>query len=191
MNVFSQKKQMSSNGFVKRKVEGGTLLYIVFLCLMIFFLLLAFILKNQLDRDFISIKSNEFFFYENLNSSLLAYINNPGIKQFDPSGIPGDEIEFSTEKWGSYKIVNAYLSKNPEHYRKTVLIGQKPWGDEKISLYLCESNKKTYISGKCRITGTAYIPELGIKTCYVGGNGFRGNEYNKRRNKNNHKRNFP
>jgi hypothetical protein len=174
---FSKSSFRKRKSLLKIKTNGGALLYVIFICLVIFLLLLGFILRNELQRDFLTKESRELFFYENLNSALLYHLSNPEIKDFLPTENSNEDICIKREVWGAYSIVNASVKSASEHYTKTLLVGQKPFDQEQISLYLKESNKKTYISGRCNITGIAYIPELGIKTCYVGGSGFRGKKY--------------
>ncbi len=174
---FSKSSFLKIKILIKTKTKGGALLYVIFICLVIFLLLLGFFLRNELQRDFFTKEIRELFYYENLNSALNYYLNNPEINNFSPSDNPNEDISLKRELWGAYSIVNASVKSSGKHYTKTLLVGEKPYNEEQISLYLKESNKKTYISGKCNITGTAYIPELGIKTCYVGGSGFRGKKY--------------
>lgn len=163
-------------------LRGNSLYLVVFVSFILSVFLLLLISKSYYTQI-------EILRYQNLKQ-LIDINNNTIIKQITAS----DENLFKTEdnnstgplndlhvspyvlKWGGYTLSGVKSSWKNVFYEKTALAGNRLFDHEKTGLYLADQGKYLSIAGDTKLSGTCYIPALGIRSVYIDGEAYRGGE---------------
>lgn len=154
-------------------IKAGSLLYAVYICLLISVISgsLIFIFNYNLDfstrqavqSDLIDLCDSCFDYYladaQNFDS-----VNSEKLDLFDN----GQVCEFTKSKWGFYTIlsVKAYFKKDT--IQKSAFVGEQH--DEKLALFLCDWDEQLKVSGLTNINGDMKLPASGHKTVNILGN---------------------
>jgi cytoskeletal protein CcmA (bactofilin family) len=84
--------------------------------------------------------------------------------------------ELKMESWGVFTLSHATSDWRDRSYSKTALLGNYLFDSEKVGLYLADKGKYLSIAGKTKLTGTTYLPALGIRSVYIDGEPYRGDK---------------
>ncbi|WP_276090980.1 hypothetical protein [Pedobacter sp. JY14-1] len=82
-----------------------------------------------------------------------------------------DSVLLEKRTWGVYQtgIIRAWVG--ADSVAQAIMMGTVP-ADTLQVFYLADEDRPVSISGKSKITGTAYLPKSGIKAAYVEGRGY-------------------
>ncbi len=171
------------------KIKAGALQFVLFIGAVIAVLLMAFVLLSYTHTHFDKktdiiidvIKSADFGLVASLskpiplnNSIHIPYQNDADI-----------EIVVKRDLWGIFEKRTVTTVHGNTKYVKTALIGGKEQG--KIpALYVNDHRRPVVVAGNSKITGTAYLPEQGLKIGDIYGNSYHRSRllYGKQRQSN-------
>ncbi len=162
------------------RLKSGILYYVVFVLFIIWTICLGILLAFKLN----SIEYIDNSMFDNLNSDLRSTVNiickTPDIVKINDS-ITIDLFNDSLSKtkvirksWGIYSIISIISARRKASVSENYLTGADIWAKEPIALYMADENKYLSISGNTHLSGTCYLPKLGIKRGYVEGDTYRG-----------------
>lgn len=157
------------------KIKAGALQFVLFIGAVIAVLLMAFILLSYTHAHFDKktdvvidlIKSADFGIETSLrkriplnNSIHIPYLNDADV-----------EIVVKRDLWGIFEKRTVTAVHGNTKYVKTALIGGKEQG-EIPALYVNDHQRPVIVAGNSKITGIAYLPELGLKMGNIYGNSY-------------------
>ncbi len=151
-------------------IKAGSLLYAIYICLLISLLTGALLLVFSFKKDFtlkLAIKSKLVNQCESCINYYLSDIenNNDVVDIFDD----GLKCRFAKSKWGLFeKLTTKAFFKN-DTIEKTILIGAAS-DNKNLALYLCDWGEELKISGNTSIKGDLNLPLKKIKTINILGN---------------------
>lgn len=157
------------------RIKAGALQFVLFIGAVIAVLLMAFILLSYTHTHFDKktdvvidlIKSADFGLGASLskeiplnNSIHIPYQNDVDV-----------EITVKRDLWGIFEMRTTTAVHGNIKYVKTALIGGKDDG-EITALYVNDHQRPVIVAGNSKITGTAYLPEQGLKMGNIYGNSY-------------------
>lgn len=83
-----------------------------------------------------------------------------------------DSVYVEKQMWGVYELGTIKSFSGTDTLSSAFLVGA-PLLDTLKTLYLADEDRPVSISGKSKITGTAFLPKSGIKAAYVDGQGYQ------------------
>ncbi|MCF8457038.1 MAG: hypothetical protein K9H62_14000 [Bacteroidales bacterium] len=161
-----------------RKLKAGTLAYTITIALVVFLLLIFFIsfffLNNILFEGINQNQKIELCLESNIN---LLLADPEFLEKNKFNYLSDNEIEFHHEvkDWGVYKILIATAGNSKIKQEQLVLFGIKNPIINK-ALYLCNFKNGISLSGKSKIVGDCYLPELGIRRGSIEGQPYTGQD---------------
>ncbi|WP_222984558.1 hypothetical protein [Flagellimonas meishanensis] len=157
-----------------KKIRGGALQFVLFIGALIAVLLMAFVLlsyshilfkkKTDVTVELIQAadKGLEYSFGKLWSSN--EVLENP-----KDNGI-GIQTKIQRNHWGILELRSASAQKGKLQFTKMGFVGQA--NENRPALYLKENQRPMVIAGDAKITGTAYLPERGIKMGNIQGYGY-------------------
>lgn len=103
-------------------------------------------------------QTNEFFF--NNDTSLILYHDTL------------NKVNITKKHWGVYQVISAWALWKEDTVGKTALFGSSFGGPSAIGVYLADHGIYLAVSGDTRLTGTSYLPKLGVRKSYIEGKSF-------------------
>ncbi len=86
-----------------------------------------------------------------------------------------DSVELTRKCWGAYEIaISKAIFKNTSFLR-IALLGFNVDDSNIYSLYLSDKKKPLALCGKTKIKGAVFLPKAGVKSAYIEGQNFVGN----------------
>lgn len=157
------------------KIRAGALQFVLFIGAVVAILLMAFILLSfthshfdtKTDALIAVIKSADFGMASSLKTEVPLY---GAVAIQSESDVPID-IEVKRDFWGIFEKRTVISSQGTTEYQKTALIGGQDNG-ELPALYVNENRQPVVLAGDSKITGTAFLPELGLKTGSIYGKSY-------------------
>lgn len=163
----------------RQKISGGALQFAILISVVIVVIISAFILLSYTQQQFArQVKDSG-------NAIKLAISGFDYLKQKDITY--GDSVQFYLEgqeresftlyksHWGIYdKVVSAGTS-NKFSTKKMALVGGKTAKEDRLVLYLDETNSPLVLVGNTIIQGNVVLPGQGVKPGAIAGNYFQGN----------------
>ncbi|MEM1323507.1 MAG: hypothetical protein AAGG75_24795 [Bacteroidota bacterium] len=99
---------------------------------------------------------------------------------FDLYGDGQDSVKVKKEQWGLFYVAHceAFQRTLRGHSRssRSGLLGSNYPAYQKMALYLQDNFKPLTLSGLTRIEGIAFVPQAGVKSGYVDGTSFQGEQ---------------
>jgi len=93
------------------------------------------------------------------------------VQRTDLFGNGDDSVLLEKRQWGAYELGLVKSYANTDTVKNAFLIGALLTDTLKV-LYLTDEDRPVSISGKSKISGTAYLPKSGIRAAYVDGTGY-------------------
>ncbi|HEX2899491.1 MAG TPA: hypothetical protein VHS96_07205, partial [Bacteroidia bacterium] len=87
---------------------------------------------------------------------------------------PIDSYHVKSEVWGMYGLMHVTGVHGPAHARQSFLFGARPEGLFTTSLFLEDRNRPLIIAGATILQGKLLLPEAGLKSGFIGRQGFTG-----------------
>lgn len=115
-----------------------------------------------------------------ISSGFVLFCNQQGVVDYDSIktvDLFGDNqslVEISKHRYGVFDIVTVQNKWKNISFKKTALLGENIFEGEKTALYLTDRQRYLSVSGNTIISGTSYLPKLGIRRAYIEGKGFKG-----------------
>lgn len=158
-----------------KKIKAGALQFVLFIGVVIAVLLMAFMLLSHTHALFDKktdvmvtvIKSADF----GLKMSLDKVIPLGDSIKVENENDVSIEIEVKRTLWGIFEKRTVRASHLHTVQVKTVLIGGKDL-NEMPALYVNDKRRPVIIAGDSKITGTAFLPEQGLKMGNIYGNSY-------------------
>jgi cytoskeletal protein CcmA (bactofilin family) len=163
-------------------IKAGALLYALFLVLVISIISASFILINYYNSALVLQTLKKEALYRTVNSGIhygLSFHQEIPINSTIDVDLFNDEkaiVSLGKKNWGAFYLLSSSATWRNKTVTKTVLIGANINEGENIALYLADQNKSLSLTGKTEITGSCYLPKLGVKRAYIEGKSFVGNK---------------
>ncbi len=151
-------------------LKASSLLYAIFICLIIALLCGSIILISSLNQSIETKFSLEEELIATCNASFNYYLNDfekeygNELKDYLENGIVS---ELSQKKWGVFDIVKCKSYVKMDTVYKVGLIGHKKHRN-KLALYLTDHDKRLHLSGLASIKGDIMISKFGIDFKRIG-----------------------
>lgn len=158
-------------------IRAGALYYAIFVS-MIFILITGFLITYAyLSENFIDKKIIKDQLKDDIESVFNIALNKPGQIQYNKPleyNFTNTVSTLSLKKrhWGVYDILTTQAGYKDIRIKETILTGENIFLNENFALYLTDRQKYLSISGKTRLEGDCFLPELGIKKAYIEGKGY-------------------
>ncbi|MEM1338485.1 MAG: hypothetical protein AAF634_00395 [Bacteroidota bacterium] len=163
---------------VTKKIQAGALQLVLFVGAIIAVVLLCFVLLAY---------SNQLFHKKTDLTVALIQAAHSGLQTslqdaFDPtatSHTPGEnalgiENKVAVRYWGLFQLRKAWAKKGAVQFERWAVVGHtRP---ELPALYLKDNQFPLVVAGNSRITGTAYLPERGVKMGNIYGHSYQGSQ---------------
>ncbi len=167
-------------GFLK----GGSLFYALLISVLIALICTALIgvayynrLLNEYDRTLERLIRNA---DSGMQWLLAAPEREIPVRTFDLFGEGQDSITIKKRQWGLFYVAHAEAFQITLHGRATSsrssLLGKHYPSYQRMALYLQDNYKPLTLSGKTRIEGIAFVPQAGVKSGYVDGSSYQGQQ---------------
>jgi len=161
----------------RQKIKAGALQFVLFVGAVIAVLLMSFVLLTHTHAHFekttdvaiAAIKGTDF----GLEGSLGKSIPLGNEIQLETKNEIANDITVNREFWGVFEKRTVKVSHGNTKLTKTALVGGVH-PTEMPALYLNDNQRPMIIAGNSRITGTAFLPEQGIKMGNIYGNSYNG-----------------
>jgi hypothetical protein len=160
---------------ILRKIKAGALQFVLFVGAIIAVLLMSFLLLTYTHQHFEKktdvlievLRSAGYGMAASLNDDFLLGVDHAINRVSD---IP-ITITVKREFWGVLEKRTVQTSHNNTTASKTALIGGKD-ADELPALYVNDHQRPVILAGNTKITGTAFLPEQGLKMGNISGNSY-------------------
>lgn len=157
------------------KIKAGALQFVLFIGAIVAVLLMAFILlsfthshfEKKTDSLIAVVKSADFGMHHSFKKQIAL---NSSVEVQSESDIP-IAINVNRDFWGVFERRTVTTSHRNTKYQKTALIGSQD-KEELPALYVNNHQRPVIIAGNSRITGTAFLPEQGLKMGNIYGNSY-------------------
>ncbi len=188
MSVFSKYRwtfwdKFSMNFKIYTYINAGVLPFAIGLSLLISIMSFTFILFGYYQKwQYVAAKI-EHELIQNAHSGLQYFLsefdqfqyNQP--QELDLYGNQKDSVILTRVPWGLYDIAVIRAFRGKHQYSFIQLVGQQQNTLQIPSLYLPDENKALAIAGDTYISGTAYLPKAGVKSAFIGKQGYKGSSY--------------
>ncbi|MEL7533119.1 MAG: hypothetical protein AAFN10_17515, partial [Bacteroidota bacterium] len=160
-----------------QKLQGGALIYVVLLSLVICTLLSTYLVVNTQQHSFAERLYHQQLAQRNLQSGLnlqLAYgdpFSTSKIALFD-SEI--DSFYAQSEPWGLFQLIHARATHASQSASRSALLGQEIPKRFDFSLYLSDKGQSLSVLGKTHLQGKLSLPNGGVKKAFIGNISFAG-----------------
>jgi hypothetical protein len=161
-------------------LHSGVLYYVIFILLVVWFICLGIMLAWKLHFVIYSGNLQSSIISDRLISAKTIYCSTPDTLQYSKilcfafSKDTFPKVLVTKKQWGLFDILDIQIKGKRNEIRRIYLAGINNRLYEKIALYLAEEKKYLSVSGNTQITGTCYLPQLGVRTSYVEGKGYYG-----------------
>src|SRR6185369_705981 len=163
----------------RKSLQGGALYLAIFISLVIAVLLSMLLLQSfysTLDFDKFSIS-------ERVHRNLLSGYNYAVSESFETEKEfvkkdlfeeQKDSVDLVKKWWGCYQVVGVRSHWKGISESILCLAGTEFMKD--TALVLTETDRPVSVAGKTILRGTCFLPRLGVRPAYIGGEGFMGDK---------------
>ncbi len=157
-----------------RKIKAGALQFVLFIGALVAVLLFAFVLISHVHAKFR--KKSEIFvdLIRANDAALYQSLQLDGSSQsdilFTETTKEGKQTEVIREPWGIFEIRKSKVTHGKLTYSKIALVGHQ--NEKRPALYLKDRQRPLVVAGRAKIIGDAFLPERGVKTGNIAGNGY-------------------
>ena len=158
----------------RKKIKGGALQFVLFVGTIVAVLLMCFVLISHSHKLFKQ-KTDVTIALIQAADNGLTYSFGQSVKNNEQVNIPEKNdlnISVTVQKkyWGLIELRSATAQKGQLKFTKISFVGRND--ANRAALYLKDNQRPMVIAGNAKITGTAYLPERGIKMGNIGGYGY-------------------
>lgn len=161
-------------------LKAGSLLYAVFIALIISTLIASFISYTQYSNRHIDQNRGRLQALSYLASGM-AYLKADTINQPWSEKLLlfeneiGSNVELSSDYWGVFPLIEAKSWFKRDTFYKAAVAGYSRLAEYSSTvLYLANHNQALALAGHSRINGDAYLSSKGVKRAYIEGRSFYG-----------------
>lgn len=165
---------------IRSKLKAGALQLTLFIMVLIALLLASFVLLVHTHKRF---KLQTDFVIETIDSANkgISYSLNNIIILKDTTLIKLKDEDYKTLKvhrdfWGMFEKVTSISKTKNKTIQKIALVGATQAETNRKVLYIEDNNKPLVLVGNTRIEGVAYLPRRGVKTGYISGESYYGEQ---------------
>ncbi len=162
------------------RLQGGSLLYVLMMILIISGLMSAYVLVNSYQLTLLDKMYSEELARENIHSGLKLFLNSPftpgdsAVRPLFQTNL--DTSYLSTEAWGLLGLVEVSGKHSYAQVTRWALVGQALSADRQSALFLDDQKSSLVLAGNTLLRGTVFVPAAGIKKGTVGRKGFEREE---------------
>jgi hypothetical protein len=170
------------NKYKSHTIKGKALYLVIFISFVVSVILLLFIAGSHYNQVEILQYRQLKNLILNTNSAIQYGMSTSkkdeysSWKVFEDSDSSQIKTNLKIERWGAFYLTSAKSSWKDMSYSKTALLGAYLFIDEKTGLYLADKGKYLSVAGDSKLSGTTYLPPLGIRSVYIDGIPFKGRD---------------
>jgi len=163
--------------FLTKRIKSGALQFTIFIGVVIAIILSGLLLLYYTHNFFI--QQNNFAIANiGLANNAMETLCSKNINVSDtlPVNLQSTDVGQNAKRiishWGIYEKAFVVVNHRKKIYTKSALIGSCQGKQKRPALYLQETYNPLAVVGKTHIEGTAYLPNQGITTGYILGDGY-------------------
>ena len=166
----------------RKGLKAGALYFAVFISFISGIFVVFLLLNAYLNSKIANIELHKDKVIRDVNSAIALLQGNPEIvgynsqQEMDLFNDGHSTVTVARKRFGAYNVVSAEEKMGDYLYIKTGLTGENMQQGEQTGLYMTDRNKYLSLSGKTKLSGTCYLPALGIRRAYIEGQGYTGDE---------------
>lgn len=158
-----------------KKIKAGALQFVLFVGAVVALLLLSFLLLSHTQQHFHNKSKIWVEVLQSVDYGMLASLSKPmqpdeEIQIEKPGDLP-IVIRVKKSFWGLLEQRAVTAAHGKSTFTKIGLIGGK-YLEELPALYVNDHQRPVVLAGNAKITGTAYLPQQGVKMGNIGGNSY-------------------
>ncbi len=161
-----------------RRLKAGALLYAIFVAIVTAVLLSSVLMLFYYRTVNAHNSAMQIQLDANVESALQLLKSKPALFQRTDTlslGLYADQaVQMKHQWWGLYKLVKIHTRWKHLKASAQVLLGDDVFHGRQIAFYLKEDDNHLSVVGATKITGTAFLPKLGIRKGYIAGKTFSG-----------------
>lgn len=158
-----------------QKIHAGALQFVLFIGAVVALLLMAFILLSFTHSHFDSKTDAYVAVIKSANFGMRASLHMPLAQEAEISLEPETEVPIALsvqrDYWGVFERRTVNAAHGVTAAQKTALIGGQD-REELPALYVNDHQRPVILAGNAQITGTAFLPEQGLKMGNIHGNSY-------------------
>jgi cytoskeletal protein CcmA (bactofilin family) len=163
-------------------LKASSLLYALFISLIIGMVCVAFILTSYYNDTYFATNQAQKQLVRDVHSGIQLLLSNQ--QEVLPNetktvALFEDEQQTVTLKrmsWGVYEVLNARSEWKNKRQTQTLLCGIALQEEEPLGLYMTDLNKPLSLCGTTVIKGKTALPKAGVKRAYIEGQHFVGKQ---------------
>ncbi len=173
---------MKTNHNNRNRVKAGALYFAIFISFLCGVFAVFLLLSSYLNSKIVNNELYKEKTIHNVNSAIVLLQGNPEIiehgrqREIDLFKDGQSPVTVGRKRFGVYDVVFAKAAIRSYIHKKIALTGENMQEGEQTGLYMTDRGKYLSISGDTRLTGTCYLPSLGIRRAYIEGKGFKGDK---------------
>ncbi|MEO1012828.1 MAG: hypothetical protein AAFX53_16125 [Bacteroidota bacterium] len=161
------------------KIRAGALQFVLFVGALITILLMAFLLLAHTHGHFEKRTDVLISTIKTANAALVSSLGEDtpfmGFPAVEDSDAPPISVRVERDFWGIFEKRTVFATHGKTQYRKTALVGARE-GMQFPALYVKDRQRPVILAGNARITGTAFLPEQGLRMGNIRGNAYSGTQ---------------
>ena len=163
---------------LKRNLRAGVLYYTLFVALVMLLIVGLFVLIAYQEGFFMSNLKRSERISSYFSSALALCLANPNPDNYSKKTTLFENdnestLEIAQFKWGFYNVLTIKTTELPTQISKSYLVGITPNDTiRQTGLYLRNNYSYLSVSGSTLLTGRTYLPQSGIASSSIEGNGY-------------------
>jgi hypothetical protein len=163
-------------------LKAGSLLYALFVALLIGMISVAFILAAYYNSTYFAINNARKQLIRDANSGIQLLLSNAAdlppdeMREVDLYADENHIVTLQHAAWGVFEVLRSTANWKKHEERKVALSGIDTHRSEPLGLYMTDLNKPLSLCGNTVIRGATTLPKAGVKRAYIEGQHFIGKQ---------------
>jgi cytoskeletal protein CcmA (bactofilin family) len=165
-----------------KRIKAGALYYAIFISFFIALITGFMVLQQWYQKYYLMYVSQGERLERNIQSAFLVSIQHPELFTKNPTteidlfNDSLDMVRMRKSWWGGYQLLHADATWRVVRKTGIAMIGIEVLSNDAITLYLADEGKYLSLAGNTKISGTCYLPKLGLRKAYIEGSGYYGDK---------------
>lgn len=159
-------------------LKAGSLLYAIFISLIIGSIATSFVLYAHYQRVRMAQYEGRVEAIQRVHSAM-NLLRTQAVEDFDPEknylfSREESPIQLQLEHWGGFYLATAKTNFRQAVFQESALLGYQ--NKDPFALYLVDNNQPLSLCGDARLIGNSFLPKRGLKRAYIEGKSYSGKE---------------
>lgn len=168
------------NNIFKIRLKSGALQFAIYTSAIVALLLLGLILYVH---TFKTLKQNTTISIDNIKATNLGFFEALKSNEISSDTLSLSNLSDKNQKvkivnsiWGIFQKADVISKNRNKSFYKSALIGSSSNEKGRVALYLKNNFKPLIVVGNTKIEGEVMIPQQGVQSGYIAGNGYFGDQ---------------